>query len=91
MNEVQSVASTSSIVGNRDDFFGQQFQPEGSNEILTVKSMVMDNEFAGLLDLSSKRVNHSRCKPMISLNVLMNETAVKTMGLADPVGRNFLR
>ncbi len=54
MNEVQSVASTSSIVGNRDDFFGQQFQPEGSSEILTVKSMVMDNDFASVIGFELK-------------------------------------
>jgi len=32
LSEVQTVAGTSSLVGNRDDVFGQQFQPEGSSE-----------------------------------------------------------
>jgi putative ABC transport system permease protein len=89
MSEVQSAASTSSIVGNRDDFFGQQFQPEGSSEILTVKSMVMDNDFAGVIGFELKEGKSFALETNDSLNVLMNETALKTMGLADPVGRKL--
>jgi len=89
MEEVQSAASTSSMVGNRDDFFGQQFQPEGSTEILTVKSMVMDDEFAGVIQFEMKEGRSFSKETNDSLNVLMNETAVKTMGLSDPIGRKL--
>jgi len=34
--------------------FGQQFQPEGSTEILTVKSMVADDDFAQLIGFQLK-------------------------------------
>src|SRR6478735_2196094 len=76
MSETQSVASTSSIVGNRDDFFGQQFQPEGSSEILTVKSMVMDDDFAGVIGFELKEGRLFSKETNDSLNVLLNETAV---------------
>jgi len=89
MSETQSVASTSSIVGNRDDFFGQQFQPEGSSEILTVKSMVMDDEFAGVIGFELKEGRLFSKETNDSLNVLLNETAVKTMGMTDPVGKRL--
>lgn len=89
MNEVQSAAGTSSIVGNRDDFFGQQFQPEGSTEILTVKSMVMDNDFTDVIKFEIKEGKSFARETNDSLNVLMNETAVRTMGLADPIGRRL--
>jgi len=89
MSETQSVASTSSIVGNRDDFFGQQFQPEGSSEILTVKSMVMDDDFAGVIGFELKEGRLFSKETNDSLNILLNETAVKTMGLTDPVGRKL--
>jgi len=89
MSETQSVASTSSIVGNRDDFFGQQFQPEGSSEILTVKSMVMDDDFAGVIGFELKEGRLFTKETNDSLNILLNETAVKTMGMTDPVGRKL--
>ncbi|HEV8514371.1 MAG TPA: ABC transporter permease [Cyclobacteriaceae bacterium] len=89
MSETQSVASTSSIVGNRDDFFGQQFQPEGSSEILTVKSMVMDDDFAGVIGFELKEGRLFSKETNDSLNILLNETAVKTMGMTDPVGKRL--
>jgi putative ABC transport system permease protein len=49
MPEVASVTGTSSRVGNRNDVFGQMFQPQGSNEVLTVKSMMVDDDFAEMI------------------------------------------
>lgn len=89
LSEVKSAASTSSMVGNRDDFFGQQFQPEGSSEILTVKSMVMDDDFEEVIGFDLKEGRTFSKETNDSLNILLNETAVKTMGLADPVGRKL--
>ncbi len=91
LSEVQSVAATSSMVGNRDDVFGQQFQPEGSSEILTVKSMFIDDEFAQAIGFELKEGRFFDRETNDSLNVLLNETAVKTMGLADPVGRKLFQ
>ncbi len=89
MEEVEAAAGTSSMVGNRDDFFGDQFQPEGSTEILTVKSMVMDDEFASVIGFDLKEGRSFSKQSNDSLNVLLNETAVKTMGLTDAVGRKL--
>ncbi len=91
MSEVQSVAATSSMVGNRDDVFGQQFQAEGSSEILTVKSMILDDDFAQAIGFELKEGLFFAKESNDSLNVLLNETAVKTMGLADPVGRKLFQ
>lgn len=89
MPQVKSAAATSARVGNRDDFFGQMFQPEGSNEVLTVKSMIMDDDFAELIgfELAEGRFFSKASKD--SLHVILNETAVKTIGLQDPVGRRL--
>jgi putative ABC transport system permease protein len=87
--EVKSVAGTSSRVGNRDDFFGQMFQPEGSNEVLTVKSMIMDDEFGQDIGFTLKEGRFFSRETNDSLHVLLNETAVKTIGLTDPVGRKL--
>ncbi len=89
MPEVTAVAGTSSRVGNRDDVFGDQFQPEGSDEILTVKSMVIDNDFTEAIGFELKEGRGFAKETNDSLHIMLNETAVKTMGLVDPVGRKM--
>ncbi len=91
MGEVRAVAGTSSMVGERDDFFGDQFQPDGSTEILTVKSMVMDDEFSEAIGFDLLEGSSFSKESNDSLSVLLNETAIKTMGLADAVGRKLLQ
>ncbi len=87
--EVKSVAGTSSRIGNRDDFFGQMFQPQGSNEVLTVKSMFMDDDFAQIIGFNLKEGRFFSKETSDSLSILLNETAAKTLGLTDPVGRKL--
>jgi len=89
MPEVESVAGTSSRIGNRDDVFGDQFEPEGSDEILTVKSIIIDNDFAQVIGFELKEGRFFAKETNDSLHVLLNETAVKTMNLPDPVGRKL--
>jgi putative ABC transport system permease protein len=86
MPEVIDAASTSSKLGDRNEFFGQFFQAEGSSEILTVKSMVGDDEFTDLMGLKLKEGKSFARETNDSLNVILNETAIKTLGLADPIG-----
>jgi putative ABC transport system permease protein len=90
MPEVKEVAGTSSRIGNRDDVFGQQFQPEGSDEILTVKTMVIDDDFSRTIAFELKEGRSFAKETSDSLNILLNETSVKTLGLADPLGRKLL-
>jgi putative ABC transport system permease protein len=87
--EVLAVAGSSSRVGNRDDVFGQMFQPYGSSEVLTVKAMVLDDEFAELIKFNLKDGRLFSNESSDSLNVLLNESAVKTLGLTDPVGKKL--
>lgn len=86
MSEVKAAAATSSIVGNRFDFFGQFFQPEGATEILTVKSMIGDDEFADMIGFHLKEGRMFSKETSDSLHILVNETCVKTMGLSNPIG-----
>lgn len=89
MPEVVSAAGTSARVGNRDDVFGQMFQPAGSNEVLTVKSMVMDDDFASTIGFELKEGRFFSKETSDSVSVLLNETAVKTIGLKDPIGQRL--
>lgn len=89
MPEVVSAARTSARVGNRDDVFGQMFQPAGSNEVLTVKSMVVDDDFGPAIGFSMKEGRFFSQETSDSLNILLNETAVKTLGLKEPIGQRL--
>jgi len=89
MPEVTAAARTSARVGNRDDVFGQMFQPAGSTEVLTVKSMLMDDDFASMIDFRIKDGRFFSKETSDSLNIVLNETAVKTLGLKDPVGQKL--
>jgi len=86
---VIAASSTGALVGNRDDFFGQQFHPEGSDEVLTVKSMLMDDDFGQMIGFELKEGKFFSKGTNDSLNMLINETAAKTMGLNEPVGRKL--
>lgn len=89
MPEVASVTGTSSRVGNRNDVFGQMFQPQGSNEVLTVKSMMVDDDFAEMIGFTLKEGRFFSKETTDSLHILLNESAIKTLGLTDPVGRKL--
>jgi putative ABC transport system permease protein len=87
--EVVEVTGTSSRVGNRDDVFGQMFQPQGSNEVLTVKAMVLDDDFAEMIGFTLKDGRFFSKETSDSLHILLNESAIKTLGLSDPIGRKL--
>jgi len=89
MPSVISAAGTSSRVGNRDDVFGQMWQPQGSNEILTVKTMIVDDDFAPAIDFKIKEGRFFSKESSDSLSMMFNEAAVKSFGLKDPVGMKF--
>ncbi len=89
MPDVISVAGTNSRVGNRNDVFGQMFQPQGSHEVLTVKSMIIDDDFAQNIGFRIKDGRFFSHESSDSLSIVLNETAVKTIGLSDPVGRKL--
>ncbi len=89
MPEVKAAAGTSARVGNRDDVFGQMFQPVGSNEVLTVKSMVIDDDFAPAIGFKIREGRFFSKETQDSLSIILNESAVKTIDLKDPVGQRL--
>jgi putative ABC transport system permease protein len=86
---IKAVGLTSSMVGRQGDFFGEQFQPEGSTEVLTVKTMVADDYFSQMIDFQVADGKFFAEGTNDSLNIILNETAVKTLDLKDPVGRRL--
>lgn len=88
--EVQYAAGSFAIPGREDNFFGIQFQPEGSSEILTTKSMVVSDGLIETLGLELVEGRLFAENINDSLSVILNETAVKTMGLENPIGRKLV-
>jgi len=71
--------------------FGAQFQAEGSSEILTTKNMSIDDEFAETIGFEFVKGHGYSKATNDSLSIILNETAVKTMGLGnDPVGKKLM-
>ena len=86
MSEVQSAAYSFAAPGEERTFFGVMYQPEGANELLTVKSMVLADgaiETLGLEMLAGRPFSEAS---QDSLYLILNETAVKLLDVADPIG-----
>jgi putative ABC transport system permease protein len=87
--EVEKAAGAFSLLGRQGDFFGAQFIPEGSSEILTTKSMGIDDYFAETIGFEFLEGRGYSKETNDSLSIILNESAVKTMGLTDPVGKKL--
>jgi putative ABC transport system permease protein len=88
--EVISAAGATALPGQENNFFGVQYQPEGSSEILTVKSMVVADNLPETLGLELLEGRWFSEETKDSLNIILNETAVKVMDLDGPIGRKLV-
>jgi len=87
---VRKVGSSFSLLGREDDFFGAQFKPEGSNEILTTKAMGIDDDFAETIGFEFVSGHGYSRETNDSLSIILNESAVRTMEIADPIGKKLV-
>jgi putative ABC transport system permease protein len=85
---VEGASNAFSMLGNQRDFFGAFYLPEGSSEVLTVKTMVIDDTFAETIGFEFADGKGFSEGVQDSLSLLVNETAVKTLGIKDPVGKS---
>jgi len=84
---VEDAAGSFSLLGRQGDFFGSQFLPEGSSEILTTKTMTIDDDFADAIGFEFVEGRGYSKETNDSLSIILNESAIKTMGLQNPVGK----
>lgn len=91
--DVENAGGSYSVPGgNRvGDIFGEQWLLDGKEEVLTSKSMVMDDDFARVIGLELVQGRWFSKESNDSLSVILNETAVKTFQLKDPVGKTMTR
>lgn len=89
--EVKKIGHTSATPGSPSAFFfGIQFQPKGSSEVLTTKGMIVDDNLIDVLKLNI--VAGRAFSPDIndSLSVILNESAARTLGIEQPVGAQII-
>ncbi|MDL5045947.1 ABC transporter permease, partial [Oscillatoria amoena NRMC-F 0135] len=87
--EVERAGGSFAMLGRQGDFFGAQFQAEGSSEILTTKSMAIEDGLAETIGFEFVEGRGYSRETRDSLSIILNETAVKTLGLRDPVGQKL--
>ncbi len=83
---VQSATGTSTMPGNQN-FFGTTWQEVGSKEPMTGRGMVVDEDYAKTLGLELKEGRFlSKDFSTDTLSVVVNEKAVKELGLKTAIG-----
>jgi putative ABC transport system permease protein len=91
IGNVEKAATSFSLLGRQGDFFGAQFTPEGSSEILTTKTMGIDDTFAETVGFEFTEGHGFSESTNDSLSIILNEAAVKTLDIADPIGKKLLQ
>jgi putative ABC transport system permease protein len=87
--QVQQAGSSFSLIGRQQDFAGEQWQAEGSSEILTTKNMPIDDEFASTVGFKFLEGKGFSKETNDSLSIILNETAVRTLEIEDPIGKKL--
>jgi putative ABC transport system permease protein len=82
---VEKVSGVSGMPGG-ENFIGITWQEEGSKESMTGRGVVVDDQFASTLDLQIAEGRFfSDAFGRDSVSLVLNETAVKALGLQEPV------
>ena len=81
---VRNVGATGTMPG--DNFFGIQFRQPGDQDILTTKGLTVDDYFIETMGI--KLLEGESFKEGIddSLHIILNESAVRALGIENPVG-----
>ena len=82
---VVGVGNGSAVPGGM--FFGFQFQQEGSEEVITTKSMNANGELITTLGMQIVQGRNFSRDMDDSLSIILNEAAVQAFGVNEPVGK----
>ena len=83
---VEAISGASSFPG-QDGFFGISFQPLGSREAMTGRAVIADEAYAPLMNIQMKEGRFFSKEFLTdSLGIVLNEKAVREMGLTNAVG-----
>jgi putative ABC transport system permease protein len=87
---VESVCTSFTLLcNNGKNMPGRQYKSRLSSEILTTRNMLADDSMQETLRFRLVSGQWFSTDVNDSLNVILNETAVRTLGLSDPVGQKI--
>lgn len=82
--QITSVTSATAMPG--DNFFGSQFQKPGEADVLTTKSLAVDDYYFETMGISIAEGRAFSEDFSDSLNLILNKAAVTSLGLTEPIG-----
>ncbi len=80
------VTTASSNVVPGAGYFGIQFTPQGANEPFTANAMIADDDYINSIGFEIVEGRGFSDEFHDSLSMIINERAVKSMGLTNPIG-----
>lgn len=86
--EVKSVGACNTLPGGY--FFGVSFRKEGDNETTFGSGVVVDENFIECMEMDLLDGRDFDRAYNDSLSIILNEKAVKNLGIEDPVGKRLL-
>ena len=69
-----------------DNYFGMSFKPMGADETTTGSGLIIDDGYVECMDMKILQGRSFSEQFTDSLNVVVNQAAVREMGLQDPIG-----
>ncbi len=88
MSQVVSAAGSLSMP-SMDGIYPQQYQSEGSQEIISMHTMEIGDGFAETMGFTLLDGKLFSPTTRDSLSIILNESAVKTFGLSNPIGKKI--
>jgi putative ABC transport system permease protein len=88
---VVAVGGSSNIMGVKGSYIGEQYQQEGSSEIFTAKGLIMDDYFPEAIGFEIVEGRFFTEATDDSLSLVLNEAAVRVLGIKNPVGSKLSR
>ena len=85
--QVVSVAGCNAMPGGR--FFGLSFKPEGANEMVTGRGLIIDDHYLECMQMNLIQGRSYSEEFEDSLSVVINETALRDLGIEDPIGKHL--
>ncbi len=87
MSGVAAVGSCNSAPGGT--YFGVSFRPQGNNEKATGRGLIIDEDYVECMEMEIVEGRDYSKEFTDSNSVIINESAVRELGIVDPVGKRL--
>ncbi len=92
--ELQNISAISHVSGCNTqpggNYFGMSFQPSGALEMTTGSALIVDEGYIECMDMNIIEGRSFSEEFLDTLSIVLNESAVREMGLEDPIGKTLV-